>query len=733
MNTKLKLLPISMSAAIAAATASMPAFAQEGVMEEIVVTASKRAQAITDVPFSIQAISQESLDNQGTDNISDMFMSVPGLSPQSSFSELQGGVSMRGIRSIVGHESTVGFYYDDVPFVFLGNGTIPNTDIFDVERVEILKGPQGTLYGSSSMSGAIKVITKDPDASAGFGGSVQGSAYATRGGDESYSGDVALNVPIIEDQLAARFVYSKSDVGGYIDDGSAGAPLGKNINPKEYDTFRAKLKFTPNDQLTIKAMYWKSEGEDVFGHTVESDNPEDVLILNQAGAPATVYEMTTEATNLSFSYDFDSFLAEYSYSVSEIEVPLNFFQGVIIARANTESTSKTHELRLLSNSDSPFQWIGGFNYRDADYFQDDLDIQFGGLGLPLSDNLLDSESYAVFGELSYEVGQWTFLVGGRYFEDERKGALITDTPEATLFGFEDLSQRAPGPFVATNFGDEFDNTSLKVNVKYELDNGNTVYFNAAEGFRSGFLNIAGVANGVAAVGLNPADFQVIDPDTVLSLELGSKGVLGAVSYDVAVYWSDWEDFVQQISNNTPAPIGLLANLGDAEVYGIEFGAVWATDVDGLTVTARGNLMDSEVDLDPGFASATAFLETLEYGPNGNGKISGIAHSQFNLAFDYVKPVGDSMEMAFNLTANYRSEQSDNYAALTRVGTTESARSDANTLINMSAKLSGDAGWHATLFVRNLLDEVYVQSTFDRARIRGVNPPRQIGVTLGYDF
>ena len=737
MKTKLKLLSTSVAAAVAASAFSVPAFAQSGVMEEIVVTASKREESLSDVAYSVQAISQDNLANLGVDNIQDLIRSVPGLSAQSTFSEIQGGISLRGVRTITAHESTVGFYFDEVPVTFLGTGNAPSTDVFDIERLEVLKGPQGTLYGSSSMAGAVKVVTKDPDASAGFGGQVELSAHATRGGDESYSGDVALNLPIVEDVLAARVVYGKRDVGGYTDDGSDGAPLGENINPKEYETKRAKLKFTPTERLTLEAMYWQNEGEDIMGHTVESDDPSDLLVFNQGGV-LTTYLIEIEAISFSAAYDFDSFSVEYNYSDAENDLPLDFRQGTILALGDSVSKSESHELRFLSTNDSPVQWIGGVFFREASW-RSTFDIQFGGLGLPLQTTALDSDSTAFFGEVSWEFGNWTLTGGGRYFDDDRVGQIIEDAPEALLFGFEDLSQRAPGPVAVTqNLEKNFSVFSPKVNLKYEMENGNIVYLNVAEGFRSGFLNIGATAQGVAAVGLDPNDFAAIEPDEVRKFELGSKGLLGeSLNYEVSLYKTFWYDFVQQLSNGGDNPIGFTANLGDAEIIGIEFALVWDTGVEGLTITTRGNFMDSEVDLDPGFktaAAAPAFL-ALEYGPLGNNKISAISHENLNIEFNYVQPIGD-LEMNYNLTAIYRGEQSGNYAIRERVnraGQTVSNRSEDNTLINVSAKLSSEDGWYASLYVRNLLDEIYVNSTFDGGRLNGVNPPRQIGVTVGMEF
>ena len=750
MKTKLKLLSTSMAAAVAASAFSVTTFAQENVIEEIIVTANKREESLSDIAFSIQALTENELSNKGVESVRDLVNVVPGLSAQSTFSEIGGAVSLRAVRSIVGHDSTVGFYFDEAPVTYLGYGYTPTTDVFDLERLEVLKGPQGTLYGASSMSGAIKIITKDPDASAGFGGAVQVSANTTRGGDETYSGDIALNLPIVEDVLAARVVYGKRDVGGYIDDGSAGAPLGENINTKDFETVRAKLKFTPNDRLTVEALYWETEAEDILGNTVESEDPEDLLILAQGGQ-VTTYDSDLETISLSASYDLGSVIVEYAYSNSDIAAPLDFRQGGIVATGATTTEQDTHELRFVSSSDEPFQWIGGFFYRDAER-PSGLAVSFpfapGGpsFSTPFANTTLTSESYAVFGEFSYEVNNWTFLVGGRYFTDDRTGVTTTDALEGALnpadpFGeagpnFALLSLQEPGPFKVTESNEqEFNEFSPKINIKYNFENGNMAYFNAAKGFRSGFLNFGILKGGVAAVGLNPADFEVIDPDTLWSYELGSKGLLGeSTSYDVAVYYTDWNNLVQQIQSGGPNPLGLLANIGDAEIYGIEFAFTWNTSVEGLSITARGNFMDSEVDLDPGFEGSVQF-EATEYGSLGDGKVSAISHENANLSVDYVTDISSSIEMSLNATAIYRGAQSDAYAIrerTTSTGAVVSADSEDHTLLNLNATFASEAGWSATLFVHNVFDEIYRNSTFD-GRLFGVNPPRQIGVTLGYDF
>ena len=746
---------LSALAALAIGTGlPVAAVGEERELEEIVVTANKREEAVSDIAFSIQALDQQDLSNRGVLGIRELVTVVPGMSAQSDFQATGGGTSLRAVRSIVGHDSTVGYYFDDAPMTYLGYGYTPNTDIFDLERVEVLKGPQGTLYGASSMSGAIKIITKDPDASAGFGGSVGVTGYSTQGGDFSHSFGVALNLPLVEHVLAARVVYGEREVGGFIDDGGVGAPLGEDINPKENDYTRLKLKFTPNDRLTLEAMYWEAYSWDILGNTVESSSADDLEILNQGGV-VTTYENEVEVITLSASYEFDSALVEYVYSTSEIGAPLDFLQGAIIATGGGWTEQDTHELRVLSNTDSPLQWIGGIYYRDA-VRPFGLDLAFPltfldptgiiPFSVPSTFTPLTSESYALFGEISYQFDNWTVLVGGRQFEDERTGQTRFDALENPILNPADpfgltgfnvalLADQVPGPYMVTDADEaDFSEFSSKFNVKYDFDNGNMAYLNIAKGTRSGFLNFGDLRNSVAALGLDPNDFRVITPDTVLSYELGSKGFLGeSLSYEVALYFTDWEDMVQQLNSGGPNPLGMLANIGDAEIYGVEFAFTWYTGVEGLSLTARGNFMDSEVDL-ISFLEGTSFAEGLVYGPHGDGKVTAISHENLNVSADYVTTLGNDLDLTLNATAIYRGEQSDALAKLFRnpPHSAVPAVSEDYTLVNVSARLDSPSGWNGTLFVRNLFDEVSFSSVFD-GRLLGVTLPRRIGLTLGYDF
>ena len=222
-------------------------------MGEIVVTALKRATTVQNTPVAITALSDKSLQNLGASSIKDVVRQVPGFNLIESDSG-RVRISIRGIQTA--GESTVGLYYGETPLTGPAgtssdpSGATPNLNLFDIERIEVLRGPQGTLYGSGSMGGTLRVIFKQPNLTK-YEGATEFQAEGTKGGGFGYFAKGAVNVPLIEDKLAARFVLYRQQIGGYADDPVLNE---KDLNKAILEGGRFLVAFKPTESLQFNAM-----------------------------------------------------------------------------------------------------------------------------------------------------------------------------------------------------------------------------------------------------------------------------------------------------------------------------------------------------------------------------------------------------------------------------------------------------------------------------------------------
>ena len=300
--------------------------------------------------------------------------------------------------------------------------------MFDLQRVEVLGGPQGTLYGQGSLTGTVRMITNDPDTE-NFSSTVElGYANVTDGeNDENVS--AMVNIPIIENKLGARLVYSDRTEGGFID---STLELGDDINEAKYEDIRFKVLATPTDELTIKATYWESTVEaavadvqvSIFG-VVYPEDREDIAHLSGDQSSET------EAITLRVDYDFGPVTVTNSYSDLDYDQVQDNVTLITDGVALLQGETKTNEFRITSNFDGPFQFVAGHYYLDG---QTDVDLEITldptgtilGFGAPLPLGLnrttVESEVSAFFGEITYELldGRLVLLAGMRDFEDDRK-------------------------------------------------------------------------------------------------------------------------------------------------------------------------------------------------------------------------------------------------------------------------------------------------------------------------
>ena len=736
-----------LSAAIALTLNANPTLAQssESVIEEVIVTANKREESIQDVAMTIQAFSDEDLLDFGARDIGKLHHVIPGLSVLGDFSTIQQVLGARGVAGTTGHEPTVGMYFDGTSVLTPGFGFAPNADIYDINRVEVLKGPQGTLYGAGAMGGAIRVLTNDADPTAGLSGSVQLSKSKYSGGDDSDSADIALNLPVAEDVFALRLIYSKREVGGFIDDVSG--ILGEDINPTELETKRAKFTFTPNDQLTIKGVWWDSEVDEEFGTNVNTADPTAPL-RNGDNGQVTRYGYDFDFFNISISYDLGFATVENVYSETDVLATIDFASGTgIFAQIPRVGTTKTNELRITSNDDNAIKWIAGIYYQDAtrdDIFQVQLPGFFFGLPEPAqfpdSYEDFDSESISYFGEISYTAGDWEFLLGLRYFEDDRSFVTRIDQIEnPNPFGAGLVSEQVFGPIIlppGNDIDETFDTFTPRINVKYTISDNAMVYTNIGKGFRSGFLNFTTTLLNAQNVGLNRESQRVVEPDELWSYEIGAKGnsADGAFTYQVAAYYIDWEDTALQVVPSGVVGIdtnGLIGNMADTEILGFEFGISYAP-FDGLVLSANGNLMDTEATLKPPFTGLSGVYDSTVFAGDGKSEMLGVPEETFTLAADYTMPAFSDLELNVNLNYSYRSSVLDGTGTLNNTVFGFPLETDGYGIANLSISLADPETWQATLYVNNVADDIEV-SSYNFGANPGITRPREIGLRLKYEF
>jgi len=434
MNIHIKKRPplVVISAALAALGLSGSALAQ-GTLEEITVTATKRESALQDIPMSISAVSGESLERTGIVNFTDVATSVPSVSFRSA-GPGRTKLNVRGVSAATGVAPTVSFYIDEMPVQTISSGSttsfaqaIVDPKMFDLERVEILRGPQGTLYGSSSMGGTIRLITRHPVIGE-FDADVGAELSSTDGG-MNYRLNGMVNAPL-SDTVALRVVASYTDNDGYFDrvSSSTGDLFASDVNTEEALTIRAALRWEINDNAYLQPS--------VFTQTLEMDGkpnfdgPGSESVQFAPYDAAEPFEDEFTMTNLTYRHDFDqmSLLASFSKIDREFKnleditdvgglfddpnpLPAPAFSDEFV-----ELDDETIEIRLTSDSDSAWQWLVGYYRKDA---KADAGYRMAMGWEPLFDNglantqkLQEYEEDAFFGELTYNISDSFSITAG---------------------------------------------------------------------------------------------------------------------------------------------------------------------------------------------------------------------------------------------------------------------------------------------------------------------------------
>ena len=554
-------------------------------LDALIVTATKRSESVRDVAIPISAVSGADLQKSNANSLADYIVRLPGV----TFNDYQPGISevvVRGIAATTYHEqgqTTTGYYLNEVVVVEPGFPIgIPDIDTFDLDRVEVLRGPQGTLFGSSTLGGLVNYVAKTANTSQ-YEGAAEALVGTTKNaGQANYAIKAMVNIPIVTDKLGVRLVGLQRFDAGYLDN-----PGTKVDGANDFRTrgLRGSAVLTPHEgtKVTFLSTYQDTllDDQTYLSHDYVRDTPRaepqktafwlNSLRLDQdvGFADLTVLGSTDHKTNTTiFSYP-------YAYVTG-----VTTGAGAAYSRGTAKANLDTFEARLASKDDDRLKWLIGVSYlhakknsvdrifqQGAAAYIDAHPASFGGYKgsvlAPgdaiygyLSDTL--NKDFGVFGEVSYKfTPQWEITVGGRYY-DTKNTATITNAAGS-------LGAGSYSPTASTfGTGQKEDGFTPKVTLAYRPVKGAMLYATYSRGFRVGGPN----PNAAILAGI-PKSYG---SDTVDNYEAGLKTALfeNRLSLDVSVFHLKWKDIQARLFTAAPYYYSYVTNAGGAKVDGVEF-------------------------------------------------------------------------------------------------------------------------------------------------------------------
>jgi iron complex outermembrane receptor protein len=741
----------------------VPAVAQTA-LEEVTVTATRREERLLDVASSATVFSADDLDSLRVLEPRDLAEQTPGLLTKYGPNGLATvGFYMRGvgINDFTGTvDPSVGVYVDEV---FQPTPDMLNFAVYDIERVEVLRGPQGTLYGRNSTGGAINFITARPTRD------FEGFVKAGYGSYETATVSGALSGPLT-DSLLGRFSFSginSSSSSGYSKNLFTGNELGKN----ESIALRGQLEWLPSDDLSIRLMYNYGDSNSEQGllqhvGAIDAANPPNIC-------PAIIAGRVAEGQCVDFLGYFDADGDFYDGSANvdpkldlrsdEFTLAINWDLGAmtltaisgyadfskrqsqdIDASPNVVADNYTwndvenfsQEVRLTSDDSFRFPWIIGANYAktDIDWFQT---IDLSDLAIPTSNGAEQStEAWALFGQLTIPITDRFEFVGGLRYTDESRdwtGATFVGTfpnlAAAYASGAPRLSQLplpsgAPGQGGPLDFPTtvEKDKVDYQAVLKFRPNDDSMYYVSVSEAFRSGGYS--------SAVLFSQEALEPYGPETLTAYEAGLKLSLadGRVRFNAAAFFYDYEDFQATFVRATEAS-ARLQNAGDVEITGMEASLDWLP-TDRLTLRAGLSLLDSEI------VDTDVVLTPLDGGPDATIEGNEIANApaySFNGLIRYDMPLGSNYVLGLQTDFNYTDEH------YLEPNNRDYLKEDGYFIANARVSLmSQSAPWQVSAWVKNLGDEEYRTAAQDLALSLGFSEivtgmPLTWGVEFEYQF
>jgi outer membrane receptor protein involved in Fe transport len=671
-------------------------------LEEIVVTATKRPEPVREISGSVSAYDEVGLEIFGAQGFEDYLTRTPGVVfnasiPGNSAAIVRGVATTTGIAQAQG---TTGYFINEIPLTdpFYSTG-IPDIDTFDVGNIAVMRGPQGTLFGSASMGGAVNYQAAKPDLG-GFDVHLRGSLERNADDEDGYTGNVMFNVPVVDGVFALRGVYGQRKVAGFVDNAGTGE---SNSNETTIEGGRFLASFVPTEGTEINYVFLDQEtSTDDIGSAepLLGDYEKSTLI-------AEPFEYGTQLHNLRLDQDvgFGTLTVTATHSKKDFTSQQDF-SGLAPPLAPVaflepgSSEGETYEIRLASSSNQRFEYLVGLFYNDTDEdVQNILDAPaavpvFGTSELLVADVQVQGREQAAFGEGTWHFNdQWKVTVGGRLFSTELDVTTIQSGPLV-------------GGTITTGGDSKEDDFSPKASLTWQPSDQQLYYLLASRGFRFGGPNIA----------VDPA-FEIpsqFDSDSLWNYELGARlnFLDDRLLVDGTLYMIDWSDI--QVTQTSPNGFTYTDNAGKARNQGFELSASFRVNPS-LRLQAAATYLDGQLERD--FESAGGIV------PAGS-TLPGASEWQVSDAIVYT-PQMSAFAPEFVLSHRYISSA----PAVLVPGSPEQGGYNLFDL-----RIGGRKGpLGVYLFVDNVSDERGV-SRADvgvRGPVEFLVQPRTIGITLDY--
>lgn len=757
--------------AVAMSLGTTPAFAQDEAADDdtarrlqaVTVTSTKREATLQDIPVAVSVTDAQTIERASINDITDLQSVVPSLRVQTRQNGPASNFFIRGFGNgaqAIGIEPSVGVFVDGV---YRSRSGAAISDLPNVQRVEVLRGPQSTLFGKNASAGVISVVTRAPTYELG------GNAELTLGNFNQVLAKGTINIPLVEDQLAVSVSGQMHERDGFF----TNLVDGSDVNNRDRWSVRGDLLFEPNDRTRIRFIVDHDEIDELCCAGVNIvDGPANGIIAaiggqTVAGRPfdreffldlPPIQDVTNSGLSLQGDFEFDHFtltsITSYRENGVFSHVDTDFTSAEVFEFSPRDYSLETftQEVRLTSTGEGPLDWMVGAFYFDEDFAEDALvifgadgrayvDIALGGLvGLiesnPLSgvapgtffaENTGSREtfgqsntSYSLFGQFDYELtDRFTATLGLNYTNDE-KDAFVRSVAPLDPWSTNPLVAGTPLAFLpelvafpnATEDGNSNDEkVTWTLRGAYDLTDNINIYATAATGFKATSWSLGRDSR---------PGTRFARPEDTMVYELGMKARWDTVSVNLAVFDQTIEDF--QVSIFTGTSFAFL-NAPEQSTTGAEIEVNWAP-TDDLTLVFAGTFLNPVYDDFPNANINNVPTDLTGQQPAGiadtNLSISG------NYDFNLTRSIDGFVRADFQYESDVRVEEN-----------TGDVSREVNT-VNASAGLIFDNGWAAQVWGRNIFDDEYIQGAFPPALQAGSvngypNAPQTYGVTVSKSF